>query len=421
MSETEKIEELIQNEENLNQSEEEIWNKYKCCKCYVQVDDLKTYKTHLWENHLKKLEIMRQNSFSAKKTQPRQSNGNAKKKRKIESIKLKSESDQSNSSLASISDTDTEDDLMTKIEKLSPEEYKYFNLDNIDEEKVLERALKRYNPGEDRAVAIQKSRIGWAKWRTVMWPCIIEKYAKTSSNSYRVFIRYYEPSNQKGNIFKLPLPNVNIFFHSSEHFEIKVQIKILINFEFNFFINKENSATNFDQKHEFFLCYTKALKDCINFLDEQEAKDSLDHFEKVDSKKVSDEKKFIVNGAMYNLNEIKDIVQQEMSLEQSKINQEREKNSKELADILLTDELEQHLISIFNEEINCKRHINYIKGDVNIRKKMKFSSPGPLVEADQQKLAGFINNISKTKYTKKSELLINYEYDVLYPEVFLKK
>lgn len=109
-----------------------------------------------------------------------------------------------------------------------------------------------------------------------------------------------------------------------------------------------------------------------------------------------------------------------MSLEQSRINQEREKNSNHLVGILLSDELEKHLLSIFNEEINCNRHKNYIKGDVNTRKKMKFISPGPLVEADQQKLAGFINNISRTQYKNKPETLNNYEYDVLYPEVFFK-
>lgn len=230
MSDSEKSQEKIQNEQNFNPSEEELLQKFKCFKCYVQVDNLKTYKTHLWEKHLKKLEIMRLNSFSARKTQPRQSNGNAKKKRKVESlasIKTKligqsdfEQSDQDNS-FASASEIET-DEMMAKVESLSLEECKFFNLDDIDEKKVLERAMKRYQPNEDAAAAIQKSRIGWAKWRTVMWPCIIEKYAKTPANNYRVFIRYYEPSNQKGNIFKIPLPNVKIFFHSPDHFEIKV-------------------------------------------------------------------------------------------------------------------------------------------------------------------------------------------------------
>lgn len=217
-------------EQNLNESNGVLWQKFKCFKCYVQVDDLKTYKTHLWEKHLKRLELMRVNSYSGRKTQPKQSNGNAKKKRKVDLSKSSttrssdlSESEQSDNSESLVDLSGHEaDEFTAKIENLNPDEYKYFNLDNIDEKKILERAMKRYQSNEDRTVAIKKSRIGWAKWRTVMWPCIIERYAKTS-NSYRVFIRYYEPSNQKGNVFKIPLQNVKIFFHSSEHFDIKVR------------------------------------------------------------------------------------------------------------------------------------------------------------------------------------------------------
>lgn len=51
------------------------------------------------------------------------------------------------------------------------------------------------------------------------------------------------------------------------------------------------------------------------------------------------------------------------------------------------------------------------------RRKMKFCSPGPLVEDDQHKLAVFINGLCKNKYLNKPINLTTYEYDVLYPEV----
>lgn len=161
------------------------------------------------------------------------------------------------------------------------------------------------------------------------------------------------------------------------------------------------------------------MKDCINFLDEQESKGDQNQFENSNISKKSSKKKYIVNGSLYNLDEIKEMAEQEMSLEQIKINQEREKNSNQLIDILVSPELEKYLISIFNEEIDCNRHKNYITGDLNTRKKMKFSSPGPLVEDDQQKLAALITNLCKANYQNKPDILVNYEYDVLYPEVLL--
>lgn len=50
---------------------------------------------------------------------------------------------------------------------------------------------------------------------------------------------------------------------------------------------------------------------------------------------------------------------------------------------------------------------------------MKFSSPGPLVEEDQQTLAKLVEEISKEHYKPKASNLDKYEYDVLYPEAVI--
>ena len=69
------------------------------------------------------------------------------------------------------------------------------------------------------------------------------------------------------------------------------------------------------------------------------------------------------------------------------------------------------------ETENCARHKNYVQGDIFIRRKMKFCSPGPLVQKDQETLVNFIIDLSKTYLVNKPKQLKSYEYDVLYPEV----
>jgi hypothetical protein len=69
------------------------------------------------------------------------------------------------------------------------------------------------------------------------------------------------------------------------------------------------------------------------------------------------------------------------------------------------------------EKENCPRHKNYLQGDSSIRRKMKFCSPGPLVQKDQEMLVNFILDLSKTYLGNKPKNLKSYEYDVLYPEV----
>ena len=69
------------------------------------------------------------------------------------------------------------------------------------------------------------------------------------------------------------------------------------------------------------------------------------------------------------------------------------------------------------EKENCTRHKTYLQGDSSIRRKMKFCSPGPLVQKDQETLVNFIADLSKTYLINKPKQLKSYEYDVLYPEV----
>ncbi|CAF0703869.1 unnamed protein product [Brachionus calyciflorus] len=413
-------------EENVktDNSDESLLKKFKCCKCFVRLEDVKTLKSHIWKAHLSKTEnstkiALDKKELTVKKTINRKtekSDENAKKKRKLDYKLEKSVGDSEEVVDESKSETDV---MIEKINKMSQEDYKLFNFENIDETKLLERAMSIFPKSYDKATELKRSQIGWASWRSkgvsIMWPCFIEKYAKDSSNTMKVFIRYYETNNKKGNIFKMPLTKVDIFLRSNEHFEIKKASAILTKF-----------------KYDFFLCYTNALKDYMSYLDEQEKKKDLNETLDTQSENIGlsqlfksvnkadpTKKKYLVNGKLFTLDEVKEMAEKEMSSEQAKINKERVENSAKLLETLLTTECEEHLISIFTEKTKCTRHASYIEGDLKTRRKMKFSSPGPLVEDDQQKLAKFINDLSKEKYENKQENLNSYEYDVLYPEAVI--
>lgn len=229
---------LVQESEHTPNNEEDLLRKFKCSKCYVLVDDLKILKSHLWDYHLSRIEKIEQsnqklNSVERNKKSRKleKDDETPKKKRKLDyNPKDVDESDGEEALDETLESTNTEKEKKI-IEKLSENDYKIFNFENIDENKVLERAQDYYPlKNFDKVTELKKSRFGWAQWRsrgvTIMWPCIFEKYAKDSSNTMKVFFRYYEINNQKGKVFRTPLSKVEFFFKSTEHFDTKVHFKI---------------------------------------------------------------------------------------------------------------------------------------------------------------------------------------------------
>ncbi len=73
------------------------------------------------------------------------------------------------------------------------------------------------------------------------------------------------------------------------------------------------------------------------------------------------------------------------------------------------------MISLLKNLEEFKRHKKYVKADINVKKEMKFSSPGPLIIEHQKDLVSILNNLQKEYLPNKPTK--TYEYDVLYPEV----
>ena len=76
------------------------------------------------------------------------------------------------------------------------------------------------------------------------------------------------------------------------------------------------------------------------------------------------------------------------------------------------------MVGILTNTIECKRHQKYIKADMSLRKEMRFSSPGPLIDEHQKQLAKQLEELQLAHYPNKPAYLKHYEYDVLYPEVY---
>lgn len=68
---------------------------------------------------------------------------------------------------------------------------------------------------------MQPGKIGWARWRLIWWPCIIQKFVQTSPSKYQVFVRYYERNGLSAS-FKLEPIKCELFFRNEEHFNFKV-------------------------------------------------------------------------------------------------------------------------------------------------------------------------------------------------------
>jgi hypothetical protein len=66
----------------------------------------------------------------------------------------------------------------------------------------------------------------------------------------------------------------------------------------------------------------------------------------------------------------------------------------------------------------CLRHDEYLSADSKTRRiKLQFNNIGPLTQEDSIKFGIHLKNLGKKHYINRPENMINYEFDVLYPEV----
>ena len=66
----------------------------------------------------------------------------------------------------------------------------------------------------------------------------------------------------------------------------------------------------------------------------------------------------------------------------------------------------------------CSRRDEYLSSDSRTRRtRLKFNNIGPLTQEDSVKIGQHLLKLSKEHFINKPLHLINYEYDVLYPEV----
>jgi hypothetical protein len=225
------------------------------------------------------------------------------------------------------------DDLVLnkRLTELTEDEMKTYNIENIDETALInEIGDGVYNKKRE----LLAGRVVWAQWRHIMWPAMIVKVHKTSRSAatisgLKIHIRYYEepPKVKLGCVFKMDLSKVELFYKCKEH----VHYKVL-------------GAINPTQRKEFFVTYTNALKDYIEF--KETNKTSVDKSENGDREASTStpvvvrqlDKKFLVLGKFYTIDEVRNYASKSYTQEQGDENSRREIWSSKLMDYAMSDD-----------------------------------------------------------------------------------
>lgn len=327
-----------------------------------------------------------------------------------------------------------------KIKQMEIDELEAFNLASIDETPYFEYSNKCKTK---RLRDIVAGRVAWAKWKHTMWPAMIERVNKDKKDNLRISIRYYEMNRKLGNVFFLDSSKVELFFKCEQHVDFK-----------------RLACVNQNQRKEFFVSYTNALKDYIKYnldedLKQQQQQQQNDANTTIDSQleeadninktqeseltktdecsytnkslskssrsrsKATPQKTINVYGKWLTVNEIKTLATQPYSEAQLHENQIRKENSFKLLDLVKSKECKDFILDIFSSNSINERHINYLKAESNNKRKksLKNEHVGPLVSEHQIEIGCYLTKLSAEFYKDKPESLTNYEHDVLYPEV----
>ena len=216
------------------------------------------------------------------------------------------------------------------LSELNEEEMKKFNLENIDETELLKEIGDGvYNKKRE----LLAGKIAWVQWRTIMWPALIVKVTSrsttsSSTSSLKIHIRFYEMNQKLGSVFKMDPSKVELFYKCKEHENYKLL-----------------GALNPGQRKEFYTSYTNALKDYIELAKDTPAVTQAKTEESTISVKQEEiegnnnnNKKYTIEGKKYTIEEIKELASKSYSNEQIEENKNREENSKNLVDLVLSEE-----------------------------------------------------------------------------------
>lgn len=167
----------MENPESKNtQPQEVLTERFNCIKCSIKLKDVKLLKTHFWKVHITKNEVFKANDQlsnkiiqsgkdqdvsinkpSVLKSKPKSDTADeelfrkkrvcisAKKKSNITNENLPEENEIKNPEVGiDLKDPET-DKLIEKLESLTDEELKSFNLEDIDENQIFERAKSLFS------------------------------------------------------------------------------------------------------------------------------------------------------------------------------------------------------------------------------------------------------------------------------------
>jgi hypothetical protein len=273
-----------------------------------------------------------------------------------------------------------------KLKKMVIDELEGFNLASIDETPYFEYSSK-FNTKRLRDIVA--GRVAWAKWKHTMWPAMIERVNKDKRNNLRISIRYYEMNRKLGHMFSLDSSKVELFFKCEQHVDFK-----------------RLACVNQNQRKEFFISYTNALKDYIKYnldedlkqqeqndanstMDSQLVEDNLHNTQESELTKADDcsyinksinkssrsrskstpQKTINVYGKWLTVNEIKTLATQPYSEAQLHENQIRKENSFKILDLVKSNECKDFLLEIFLSNTKNERHINYLKAESKNKRK----------------------------------------------------
>lgn len=354
----------------INRINEQNYSKtcrYKCVRCNLIFNEVDLLKDHYFDKHINVISTTNAKGKKRKNNVIKlNSTGNAKRvsKRKLKHAKLSDSSlnlndaddeyneienskspentnvtcFRTNSSITikrrklevtspASTETTPESDIDKRLAELTEEEMKKFNLENIDEtELVNEIGDGTYNKRRE----LLAGRIAWVEWKHIMWPALIVKVtsrtATSSTSSLKIHIKFYEMMRKLGNVFKVDPSKVELFYKCKEHEHYKVL-----------------GAINQGQRKEFYVSYTNALKDYIECKEasiptiKQEEVDA-EIKEEINPLTQPKDKKFLVFGKQYTIEEVQEFASKSYSNEQIEENKIREDSSKNLVETILSED-----------------------------------------------------------------------------------
>ena len=324
--------------------------RYNCVRCNLIFNEIDLLKSHYYEKHI----VLIENVTTSKKTKNLEkiaSNIKAKRQRTIQNKASDEENDESNNiSLTNSSSFHTNSSITIKRRKieapeeevirndtdndkrmneLTDDEMKKYNLEDIDETELInEIGDGVYNKKRE----LLAGKVVWAQWRNIMWPGLIVKVTSRTAKSIsmsglKIHIRYYEMRNKLGSVFKMDPSKVELFYKCKEHESYKVL-----------------GAINPGQRKEFFISYTNALKDYIEYkknnikVNSETVADKIKDEQPLSSTPLVKDKKYTVLGKHYTIDEVKELASKTYSNEQIEENNKRKQESSNLMDLVLSED-----------------------------------------------------------------------------------